>query len=151
MIPSLIDIGNPSPYPVLPPGIHIATLDEIRIKFAITPHRKDLFNGFNKAAISLVVAGCQQIFLDGSFTTGKTHPEDFDGCWDPTGVDPKKLDPVLLNFDNLRQAQKMKYGGELFISGLHAIPNMPFLDFFQTDRHSGKQKGILSVQISSIV
>lgn len=149
MIPDLIDIGNPTPYPVLPPGIHVTTLGEIKDKFANTPHRTELFNGFCRAVNALEAAGCQTVYLDGSFTTGKIHPNDYDACWDHAGVDPSKLDPTLLNWDNKRAAQKAKYGGELFIAGMPAAPGILFLDFFQTERHSGKQKGILLVKLAT--
>ncbi len=148
MIPDLIDIGNPAPYPVLPPGIHPATFEEIKHTFAYTPHRRALFDGFCRASDVLQNAGCQLVYLDGSFTTGKTHPDDFDACWDFMNVDPHKLDPVLLDFNNKRAAQKAKYGGELFISASPAAHGIQFLDFFQKDRFSGKMKGILSVQLA---
>jgi hypothetical protein len=48
--------------------------------------------------------------------TEKIHPNDFDGCWDSTNVDAALLDPVLLNFDNGRAAQKKKFRGEMFIA-----------------------------------
>ena len=149
MIPSLVDIGNPAPYLVLPPGIHAATLDEIRQVYTYTPHRMSLFNGFCRAANALEVAGCQTIYLDGSFTTGKNHPDDFDGCWDATGVDPNKLDPVLLDFKDKRAAQKAKYGGELFIANRYAEPGIIFLDFFQIEKYSQRKKGILLVRLGS--
>lgn len=148
MIPDLIDIGNPTPYRVLPPGIHPTSIDEIEDTFAYTPHRRILFGGFCRATDALHAAGCQLVYLDGSFTTSKNHPGDFDACWDITNVDPNKLDPVLLNFDNKRAAQKAKYGGELFISVTQAAKGIQFLDFFQRDRFSGMSKGILSVQLA---
>ena len=108
MIPQLIDIGNGCPWPVLPPGVHKTTLGKIESTFAYTPHRKRLFTGFRNALSDLKQAGCKSVYLNGSYTTGKNHPEDFDACWDPTGVEPGKLDPVLLDFSNQRNAQKKK-------------------------------------------
>jgi len=148
MIPSLIDIGNPAPWPVLPPGIHVATLSEIEAIFGQTPHRLRLYKGFCNAAKNLENAGCRTIYLDGSYTTGKDHPGDFDACWEIAGVDPLKLDTTLLDFSNLRAAQKAKYGGELFIANANAGNNLIFLDFFQTDRHTGKRKGILQLNLT---
>jgi hypothetical protein len=46
MIPDLIELGPQSPWAVLPPGIHDATLEEVGLRFATTPHRKWLFDGF---------------------------------------------------------------------------------------------------------
>ena len=146
MIPELVSISH-SPWDVLPRGIHAVSLAEIDAIFSTTSHRKWLFDGFCRAVTSLRQAGCTLIYLDGSFVTAKNHPDDFDAIWDPVGVDPYKLDPVLLNFDNKRAAQKAKYGGELFISTHQAIHGVSYLDFFQNDRYSNHGKGILSIQI----
>ena len=143
MIPHLIDIGSGCPWPVLPPGVHKATLGEIDSVFAYTPYRKKLFSGFRNALSNLNEAGCKSVYLDGSYTTGKNHPEDFDACWDPDGVNLEKLDPILLDFSNNRSAQKKKYGGEFFIISTFAKSGITFLDFFQTDRYTGHRKGIL--------
>jgi len=148
MIPSLIDIGNPAPWRVLPPGIHVATLDEIEKTYCYTPHRTRLFRGFCQATKNLENAGCRVIYLDGSFTTEKDHPEDFDACWDLAGVDPYKLDPTLLDFTYKRAAQKAKYGGELFIANFDAAPGIIFLDFFQIEKYTGKNKGILMINLT---
>lgn len=95
---------------------------------------------------ALQVAGCRAVYLDGGFISNSPSPKDFDGCWDAYGIDFKKLDPVLLNFDNDRAAQKQKYGGEMFPS---LTPEMgsgkTFLDFFQVERNTGAQKGIVLI------
>jgi hypothetical protein len=145
MIPKLVDIG--SPWKVLPPGIHEASLTEIKIRFANTPHRKKLFNGFRNAIKALKQAGCFYIYLNGSFVTEKPEPEDFDACWCTENVDFDKLDPVLLTFDNKRTAQKRKYYGELFPSISLADSEKVFLDFFQVDRFTGKPKGIIYLKL----
>lgn len=147
MIPSLVSLGNPTPFKVPPPGIHQTTLAEIRQRFAHTPHRANLFRGFCHAVSSLQAAGCRLVYLDGSFVTDKLHPNDFDACWDPANVDPALLDPTLLDFTNMRAAQKAQYRGELFIATTYAAPGTLFLDFFQTDRYSGRPKGLLSVTL----
>ncbi len=97
----------------------------------------------------LRLAGCSTIYLDGSYVTGKPKPGDFDACWDPSGVDPAKLDPVFLQFSNGRAAQKAAFKGEFFPSSmLCADVGQAFVDFFQKDRFTGKQKGIISIVIS---
>lgn len=151
MIPDLVSINPHSPWDILPVGIHSATLAEVEVSFAYTPHRKWLFDGFCRAVSSLQGAGCMCVYLDGSFVTAKNHPDDFDAAWDPVGVDPYKLDPVLLTFAHKRAAQKAKYGGELFITTGQAVNGVNYLDFFQIDRYSGQQKGVLSIQLGSII
>lgn len=143
MIPDLVDIGGP--WKVLPPGIHSAPLEEVRIRYATNEHRKNLFEGFKRGFLVLTSAGCKGIFLDGSFVGEKEMPGDFDVCWLPAGVNSAKLDQVLLDFSNRREAQKRKYGGEFFPLNAQAAPGAFFLDYFQIDKHTGKPKGILRV------
>jgi hypothetical protein len=146
VIPKSVDINGV--WNVLPAGIHNATLEEIEQRFATNEKRKTLFEGFRRAALALRAAGCPAIFLDGSFVTDKPEPGDFDVSWDPVGVDPAKLDPVFLDFNNRRKRQKDKYGGEFFPSSAKAEATAVFLDFFQKDKHSGRAKGIIRVQFA---
>lgn len=146
MIPCLDNLGS-SPWKVLPPGIHVASLAEIEIVFATNPHRRQLFSGLEVAAESLANAGCLFLYLDGSYVTGKPKPGDYDACWDPAGVNPTLLDPVFLDFSNKRQKQKDKYGGEFFPFGAQAATGITFIDFFQTDRFTGLRKGIVLVDL----
>ncbi|WP_208854891.1 DUF6932 family protein [Chromobacterium haemolyticum] len=144
----MIEVSD-APWKVLPPGIHTATLQEIENFFAINNERRAIFNGLYAAAKALADAGCQKLYIDGSYVTGKPIPGDFDGCWVPDGVDPNKLDPVLLDFGCGRKNQKSKYLGELFIEGIEGQSGLPFSTFFQREKHSGKQKGILTVDLQN--
>ena len=148
MIPNLIEIGSPAPWAVLPPGIHDTTLAEVATRFATTPHRRWLFDGFVRVTMALGRAGCRVVYLDGSFVSAKPHPGDYDGCWDHNGVDFPSLDPVLLDFDNKRAAQKAKYFGEMFIAGMPNSSTGPFVDLFQVEKFSGLAKGILRISLA---
>jgi hypothetical protein len=130
----------------LPPGIHEATWSELSGAFGTTPQRRQLLAGLRAALESLRRAGCRRVYVDGSFVTAKAEPADFDGCWEAAGVDPRRLDPELLDFTNVRQAQKAKYRGELFIANTPAAPHGPrFVDFFQIDKQTGLAKGIVAL------
>lgn len=146
MIPDFINVGALAPWPVLPPGIHHATLEEVEARFATTPHRAWLFGGFVRVVEALRRANCSTIFLDGSFVTAKPRPGDFDGLWDLNGVDPNALDPVLLDFDNTRAAQKAKYFGEMFLMQLPHQRGL--LPFFQKEKFSDAPKGIVRISPS---
>lgn len=145
MIPDLIEIG--APWKVLPEGIHPATLVEVETCFGTNPHRRGLFSGLVNALKALRQAGCKTVYLDGSYVTGKPKPEDYDACWDVTGVIHANLDPVFLDFNLKRINQKLKYGGEFFPSTWLGVPGQTFLEFFQKDRFTGKAKGILSIDL----
>jgi hypothetical protein len=149
MIPSCVILPGVG-FGVLPPGVHWATLVEIEARFACTPHRAWLFEGVMQVARALRRANCSRMYVDGSFVTEKIHPSDFDGCWDPTGVSAGLLDPVLLDFQNGRAAQKRKYRGEMFISsGLNGGIET-FLDFFQREKLTGALKGIIGVDLQQM-
>jgi len=148
MIPRLIKQSG-APWDILPPGIHLSTLSEIENAFATNPHRRKLYKGLIAAAKALKDAGCNYLFIDGSYVTGKPRPGDYDGCWDPSGVNRNLLDPVLLDFSNSRQNQKNKYLGELFPFNATAKPGRVFLEFFQEEKFSGKKKGILAIDLKS--
>lgn len=135
----------------LPPGIHVATLDEVEARFGASAHRRQLFRGLRAVAEVLRHAGCPALYLDGSFVTGKDLPRDFDGCWDMHGVDPALLDPTLLDFRNGRAAQKLRFGGELFpASSKESGSGRTFLDFFQTDKDTGAPKGIVKIELQRV-
>lgn len=143
MIPSFIIVSG-ALWPLLPPGIHDASLDEIRIRYAINDKRRLLFGGFEKASENIFKAGSPQIFLDGSFVSAKPEPDDFDALWDRRFVDPAVLDPVFLDFTHGTIYQKEKYLGEFFpASALEASSKKSFLEFFQRDWVSGAGKGII--------
>lgn len=149
MIPGLILVSG-SPWAVLPPGIHQASLDEVAATFGTNAWRRELFSGFVEACRRLRRAGCSIVYLDGSYVTGKPRPADFDACWDPSGVDGGRLDPVFLQFADGRKAQKAAFKGEFFPSAaMCADVGQAFIDFFQRDRFTGKQKGILYISISA--
>jgi len=146
MIPSFHSNG------LLPPGVHWALWDEIEDRFGTNPHRRILLKGMNLGLSSLTVCGCSEVFLDGSFVTAKKFPSDYDVCWDVLGVDLVRLrsvQPALLSFSNERALQKAKFLGEFFPANARAETRSPFrtfLNFFQTDRDTGDQKGIVGLR-----
>jgi hypothetical protein len=135
----------------LPPGEHPANWQQVAERFGTSPKREELLTGLYAALTALKTAGCQTVYLDGSFVTAKQEPGDFDACWEASGVNASQLDPVLLDFSNQRLKQKLKYGGELFVASQIADPNTmdAFLDFFQTDSESGDRKGIVVLDLRS--
>jgi len=136
---------------VLPPGIHGSDWPEVTSRFGATLYRQSLMSGLLEAAKLLSFAHCPMLYLDGSFVTGKAYPGDFDACWDPTGVDVLRLDPVFLDFSNRRAAQKARFRGELFLANAKAEPvGNTFLQFFQIDKNTGKAKGIVALGLGGL-
>jgi hypothetical protein len=142
MLPEFLRGGN------LPPGIHWATWKELAERFGWSPRRRKLLRGLRRALRLLHDAGCAVVYSNGSFVTTKEAPGDFDACWDVEGVDPDRLDPIFLDFADSRAAQKQRFGGELFPAQLpEGITGRTFLAFFQTDRRTGRAKGIVAIRL----
>ena len=149
MIPQLTALAG-SPWDVLPPCVHAATLSEVEAAFAYNERRQELYTGLIDARVSLALAGCRSIILDGSYVSGKPVPGDYDACWDPAGIDFSVLDPVFGDFSNDRAKQKARFKGEFFPSTMIAADiGGVFVDFIQIDRFTGQQKGILSIPINT--
>lgn len=133
----------------LPAGVHDALWAEISAHFSGNTHREGLLDGLLRALSNLAGAGCQSVLLDGSFVTLKVLPNDYDAAWEPRGVDPFRLDPVLLDFNNARAAMKAKYRGELFPASWPAAAGILYRDFFQRDRN-GVPKGVVQINLGSL-
>ncbi|MGC1685653.1 MAG: hypothetical protein WA734_08545 [Candidatus Acidiferrales bacterium] len=148
MIPDFDVDGN------LPPGRHRGGWKEFEKRFGTSFRRQRLLAGMKRMLLSLKDAGCGRVFMDGSFVSAKANPRDYDGCWDRAGMDLSKLlkrDPVLLDFANKRLAQKFKYGGEMFPADLvEAISGTVFLEFFERDKDSGEQKGVVEIDLGEL-
>lgn len=145
MIPAFDTTGN------LPLGVHLTTWAIFKDRFGFTSHRKRLIGGLDAALVILRLAGCRRVYVDGSFVTSKTVPNDYDAAWEPTGVDLsllKSSEPVFFEFANLRASQKAKFFGEFFPSCLKADrTGNTFLEFFQVDKNTGNQKGIIALDL----
>jgi hypothetical protein len=110
-----------------------------------------LIKGLRRAIRDLKRSGCSTIFVDGSFVTSKKLPGDYDACYDISGMDPLKVDPVFLDFRYKRAAQKTKYAGEFLpAQTVEASSGMLFVEFFQKDKDSGEPKGIVELDLGGI-
>ena len=134
----------------LPPGVHFVPWTEVRLWLGTNDHRLRLLTGLQNALVNLAIAGCRSVLLNGSFISNKRLPADYDGAWDPWGVDIDLLAPVLLDFSDRRRAMKAKFGGELFPAAANAGGGVTFREFFQTDR-DGVEKGIVEINPGSLL
>jgi uncharacterized protein DUF6932 len=148
MIPTLVGVAG-APWRVLPPGIHAATFSEVQVTFAVNTRRREIFEGLLDGAGRLRCAGCVKLFLDGSYVSAKPIPGDYDACWDPAGVDEKRLDPVFRDFTKKREAQKKRFLGEFFPSTMFNTSKQTFVELFQKEKFTGRPKGILMIVLSS--
>lgn len=87
------------------------------------------------------------MFVDGSFVTDAPYPSDYDACCDYTGMDPLKIDLLLLG---PKARTKAEYLGELYPEQRLVEGLITFREFFQTDRDD-IPKGIVKLGLGSIL
>ena len=148
MLPSFQTLCG-APWRILPPGEHLATLQEVKQTLAFNPHRLNLFNGSSDLANLLARSGCKYLYLDGSYVTEKDMPGDFDACWSIEQVDFNIVDPIFLDLSNGTTAQKARFGGELFPNCTERASGKLFKDFFKNEKHTNQEKGIIVIDLQA--
>lgn len=143
VIPEFDEKGN------LPEGVHDATVEEVRARFAYNPTRQKLFDAFLEVLEILQSCKSPEVHLDGSFITTKEEPSDYDMCWESTGVEPTD---ELREFLELREQRKERYLGDIFLR----IPQPPYfydhVEHWQSDsRQDDVVKGIIRINLGGEV
>lgn len=135
----------------LPKGIHAATWEQFIAHFGYNAKRQRLLSGLRAAIWFLQQAGCQTIYVGGSFVTRKQTPGDIDVLWEGAATDWRYLRQVApVFFDATSARQKRIFGGEFFPDeGIEVESNLTFLEFFQRTRR-GRPRGIVRIRITDI-
>jgi len=143
MIPEFTDDG------FLPPGIHVASLEEFRQRFNMftgSDQRLRVFERFERLFLDAQQSGIvQRVFVGGSFVTAKPDPNDFDCI---LVLDPeilgRTLRPFQYNLVSRRMARRM-FGGDVLpaLDGSAALGG--YLKFFQSTR-DGEPVGVVEVR-----
>lgn len=140
-IPTLEDRGGA--YDYLPPGDHVATIDEVSHVFgSSTFRRRQLMDGLRQVVAKLREFGVETIWVDGSFISSKERPGDVDVIYvRPSGADTSQWG--LLS-PSRRDAAKQYFGCDLWehpSCGRHAGGKAKSIkQFFDTD-NDGIDKG----------
>ena len=96
-------------------------------------------------------AGCNAVYLGGSFVTAKPVPADFDAAWVTADVDVNLLDGVFFDFSDGRAAQKARFGGELFPADFEeADTGRSFAEFFQFSREDEPVGIVLIINLQTV-
>ncbi len=138
------------------PGIHPMLWNEFVGFFGYTAQRLYLIEGLKIALNQLYTCGCSIVYIDGSFTTLKAVPGDWDGCFDPVGIDLNRLlaqYPVFFDLVHPRAKQKFTFRGEIFPCTAIADPTTgeTFLQFFQKNKDTKSPKGIIQLTLKNYI
>ena len=142
MIPDFDANGN------LPPGIHVASLQEVEERFAIfdrSDRRLRLFQHLKRVLTDIrQIAFVTRIFIAGSFVTSAPEPNDFD-CL--IVLDPETVNIELRPFEyqvlNRRTALKTFEGDVIAVLEGSAFHD-EYLKLFQHDRKNNP-KGLVEI------
>jgi hypothetical protein len=138
------------PTGLLPAGVHPAAWALVVDRFGTSIRRREQLAKLETALRLLRDAGCARVFVGGSFVTAKSEPNDIDVAWDVEGVDADVLDPVFLDFEDERAAQKSRFGAEFFPGQLvEGATGRSFLEFFQRTRDD-QPVGIVEIGLGTL-
>lgn len=142
MIPEFNENG------LLPPGIHLCTIEDIQLQFTYNIRRREIFDGLLRLISDLKAISSSAVYIDGSFVTAKQLPSDIDACWEEGTGTKYEYEyvhmPILFNRDKAKQ----KYKADVFPANIIENDSRKmFIDFFQTDKTTGEQKGILKIDL----
>ncbi len=138
VIPQVHSSGN------LPPGVYNATLEEVRSRFAVTPHRRKLFDALSRVVDILSEANCPEVHLDGSYITNATEPGDYDLVYEPIGMTETEAWRQLLRLG--MDERKKLHLGDIFIHMPCPPAFINYIQFWQTDRDDNP-KGIIRIRL----
>jgi hypothetical protein len=142
MIPELTEDG------LLPAGIHQASLDELRARFAVfdrSDRRLQVFGEFERLFAEAQKSGIvRRVIVGGSLVTEKAEPHDFDCILvlDP-GTVGRTLRPFEYNLVSRRTARRL-FGGDVMPALDGSVALQEYLKFFQTTR-DGETVGVVEV------
>jgi hypothetical protein len=141
------DYIEPTGY--LPPGRHLATWTELATRFAWNPHRQNLTDKLLEALQMLRSAGCNRVWVNGSYTTDKEQPSDVDVLYDAWGIRPIDLHPWFRTETKANIEDRTKrYGGDYFPIYDDELDGT-LINNFQTDR-SDTPKGIIELPLTTL-
>ncbi len=144
-LPEFDSLGN------LPPGEHEVSWTEFAERYGYNQARSSILGQIETWLMHMRHAGCRTVYIDGSFICEKDNPGDYDACWDPTGMDPARIDKALLDGTAQgRLAIKQRFGGDIR-PDMECPPGSirPYLRFFQKDR-DGNPKGIVRFNLREL-
>lgn len=144
MIPLLNSEGQ------LPVGVHLATWSEVRRRFGSSnPVRRKLMRGLERLLALARRAGARGLYLDGSFTTAKPEP----GDWDAVLVLRTGTNGAAKEVGEMadRRRVKREWGGDLFLVMEDDAEILAYYvgQVFVRDRE-GRPKGILKLPVEDV-
>lgn len=133
----------------LPPGRHEATWLELADRLATNTHRRILTAMLLEGLQALREAGCNRVWVNGSYVTDRERPGDVDVLYDAWGVRPKDLHPYFrTETTQTRKDRKETFGGD-YLAVYDDELDGALIVHFQTDR-ADIPKGIIQLSLTTL-
>jgi hypothetical protein len=142
--------------PLLPPGLHPKSLDEVRNicvdSFVKKERREILFGKFLDFLAFFSQTGLQaELWIDGSFLSEKPEPGDIDLVFlverSDVKAQPIAIQAILYDIFTVGNDMKYRFDCDVYFAYKDDINRIKYWeDWFGKDR-TGRQKGIISIQI----
>ena len=134
---------------LLPPGLHPATWDEFSQRYGWTEHRHRLLAGIKRALAALKAAGCKRVYIDGSFVTAKSAPNDIDIVSElRTGHDFERDLPMSEYALVSRSLLRRRFGLDVVVAERESVVYKTYVEFFTRVREVPElRKGLLRVTL----
>ncbi len=144
--------GASGPGGCLPPGEYLATMEEVRARYATNFRRREIFNGLQHVVGLLTARRVRTIWIDGSFICEKIRLSDVDVFYDaPPAANTTTWDWLS---PQRRGDLKRYHRVDLWLfPSPQPVPtsshrSITIKQFFETDR-DGLPKGIIRLDLGS--
>lgn len=142
MIPNFDERG------LLPLGLHVASLSEIRDTLGFTSRRRQLIEGLEEYIYVWDRSGfLEYCIIDGSFATSKPDPDDIDLILVPRrdALSSRAFRELAMSHSYDREFTRAEYGCEgFFVTGSEDLDG--WIEFFRHDR-LGNVRGLLQLRL----
>lgn len=144
MLPEFNDNG------ALPEGIFIASWAEFVARFGFSARRVTILALVVVALRHLAGAGCERVFVGGSFVTSKKSPKDMDVLIDTDNVDVSLVHPMFVDLHVGRAMTLATFAAEFFPTWLvEGDSGLTMLEFLQQTR-DGEPKGLVRIDLDTL-
>ena len=124
------------------------TFEEFKHHFGTNPRRMGQINNALPFFKIFHSCGCKAVYVDGSFVSKKTYPEDIDLCFDINNIDAEKLEKEFPQFFDVQEIGRIR--GDLQCHIFHFDENNKRLLRILEEDRDGDPKGLVKLNLKDI-
>jgi len=130
----------------LPDGAHDATWQEVQTRFGSGAKRQSLCARMSQVLLTARRCGFREVFLFGSFISGKPDPGDIDLMWVYRSGSYEGMAPECQEIVN-HEMMKARHGLDVFCCSDDRATIEDLLSTWRVDRDRTKKRGIVRIDL----